>query len=145
MLGKTNVGGTGKLQQYQVVCYYWGKRSAASGGVPTASIQYAYNKDYLSFDSSTQKFTVLQDFNATVKVVGSGARTGDVGGSGNYPLSISFRVNSSTKISGTITWTGSGTPSTASYSFKKNDVFWVQGSHEISVYSVDMGFTIEIA
>lgn len=145
MLGKTNVGGTGKLQQYQVVCFYWGRREAASGGVPTASIQYAYNKSYLSFDSSTQKFTVLQDFDATVKVIGSGARTGTAGSSGSYPLSISFRVNSSSKISGTITWTGSGTPSTASYSFKKNDVFWVQGSHGINDYAVDMGFTIEIA
>lgn len=145
MLGKTNIG-NGGLRQYDVVCYYWGQRPNAESGVATQGRQYAYNQGYLSFDSSTQKFTVLKDFEATVKVVGTGARTGTTGSAGRYPLTVSFYVNSSIKISASgINENGSNTPSATAYSFKTGDVFWVQGSHSINVYPVDIGFIVEIA
>lgn len=143
MLGKTNI--SGGLKEYDLVCFYWGQRSAADSGVATANIQYAYNNELVSFNSSTQKFTVLKDFDSNVNAIGNGARNGTAGNSGRYPLTIYFKVNSTTVITGTINENGSTTPAVTTRSFKTGDVFWVEGSHGINSYAVDIGFILDIA
>ena len=142
--GITN-SSVGDLRQYDIVCYYWGQRPDAAEGVATSNRQWAYNRDYLSFDSSTDTFTVLKDFKAKVKVIGNGARNGTAGNSGRFVLTIRFYVGSTVVITGTINENGDTTPAETAYSFTKNNTFKVTGYHATNVYAVDIGFIIEIA
>ena len=143
MLGKTNGMNpvdTG-LSSGDLVCWFWGRTRNSS--TPDTNVVYAYNRDYLTYNSNV--FTVLKDFDATIKIVGSGTRTGSSGSSGNYPLTYTFTINSSVFDTGSITYTGNGTPSAQPYSFKEGDTFRVTGADGISTYMGDIGYFIEIA
>jgi hypothetical protein len=142
MLGKTNgmnPVNTG-LSSGDVVCWYWGRRAAGADGIPATNASYAYSHDYFSYSGGV--FTVLKDFTGNVRIVGSGTRNGSSGISGNFPLTYTFLVRTTTVSSGEITYTGNGTPDAFSYSFKAGDTVRITAAHTTNTYLVDAGFMI---
>lgn len=148
MIGKTNgtkQPGGGGLSSGDLVCWYWGRKNITGSATATHNITASRSKDYVSYDSDTERFTVLKAFTGTVAVIGTGTRNGTAGSAGAYALTINFRVNGSSVASGTITYTGNGTPAVFTHSFEVGDYFDVVGSQGITQYFTDLGYIVTIA
>jgi hypothetical protein len=103
------------------VCYF-GKEASNTANSWSHTIN-GYIRDYLSY--SSEIYTVLKNFSATVTIYGKGSYKSGSGGSGrriDYSFIKKSGSSSTTITSGTVSATGTGTNS-ASVSFKEGDTF----------------------